>query len=80
MKSVWSELTFDLIGHATAFFLGCLFMIELNRVNGVKKTGKFCGQLSCSVLKEITLRPGTPVPIGDMDCKCYRWDEVEVDR
>jgi hypothetical protein len=56
-----------------------LFCACLGEFGRRKNTGTFCGQLSCSVLKEITLRPGTPVPIGDMDCKCSRWDEVPVE-
>lgn len=61
-------------------FLGMLtatlFFVVAVRLTG---HGKFCGQMSCSAVKEIVIRPGTPVPIADMDCKCSRWDDVVVE-
>lgn len=78
MKLIWPEMLFFSVTTILAIIFVCLVIIGLARPHGLKKTGQFCGQLSCSVLKEITLRPGTPVPIGDMDCKCSRWDEVPV--
>jgi hypothetical protein len=80
MNNPWKPICLALIGIPIAALL--LELVRLPRyIREAQEAqrGKFCGQMSCSALKEIVLKPGVAVPIADMDCKCSRWDSVEVE-